>query len=287
MQKILIIDDDPIMIKLYQGSLKNHYEMISENYASKGISAAIKENPKAILLDLHMPNVDGFEVLSQLRNHPGTSSIPVICISGDENEASRNRAYQLGSIGFITKPPNPKTFSDDIAGFLSSMNSIVASSDNNKKFVIAFNEKEKMALMDQNISEIDFTKNKIVLLSWKSWEEFSRPEYSHFIESDFMAYLKIKPTLITKLPFMQDLSPITHDIDKLLFGSHESYILIFDEPSLLFDQDGGSNVKAKVFAFNEVISKSFSVAWFFSTRSRDPSKEANLHNLARALFNEF
>jgi putative two-component system response regulator len=103
---ILIIDDyeeSIALIKTY--FLGSKYKFLSATSGKKGLELAFNEEPDLILLDVIMPGMDGFEVCEQLRDNPSTQELPVIMVTGMEDNKSRSRCYELG-VDYITKPFN-------------------------------------------------------------------------------------------------------------------------------------------------------------------------------------
>jgi DNA-binding response OmpR family regulator len=103
--KILIVDDDPELRRGLNLRLRaNHYETA---YATDGVSAmavAQKERPNLIILDLGLPAGDGFVVLKRLQQSANLSSIPVIVLSAQDSQSSRQRSLEAGAIAFFQKP---------------------------------------------------------------------------------------------------------------------------------------------------------------------------------------
>ncbi len=281
-EKLLIIDDDEAMIKLYLHHLKKHFTIFSQTIASEGIKAAIAEKPHIILLDLHMPNVDGFEVLLQLRSNPTTAHLPVICMSADSSEATRMRANQLGAIGFIKKPPVYQQLAGDIRSLIDSLNPIIRSVDHRRQFKIAFNENEKDFIIQTDLEKAFSENKKVVLLTWQDGQEYLQHEsFMNKVRNNELIILKIKPTLITKFPFMQELGGLIQDIQKLVTVSTNEYILMIDEPNHLFIGTEINTSVAKVFTLNELFSKNFSETNLYSLKQWDLQKEAQMQVLAR------
>jgi two-component system, cell cycle sensor histidine kinase and response regulator CckA len=106
-KKILVIDDALIECELIKGLLEDEYNVITTCNAVQGISLAEKEQPNLILLDVKMPEINGYEVCKKLKNLEKTSSIPVIfltIIDGDEDET---KGLVLGAVDFINKSASP------------------------------------------------------------------------------------------------------------------------------------------------------------------------------------
>ena len=103
-KRILIIEDDPAIVRLLKVALTtNHYEpLIAENGLS-GISSFLSEHPDLVLLDLGFPDIDGMEVLYQIRE---ISKVPVIVVSARSNEKEKVEALDNGADDYVTKPFN-------------------------------------------------------------------------------------------------------------------------------------------------------------------------------------
>ncbi len=72
------------------------------------------ENPRAVLLDLKMPKIDGLEVLSQIRTHPDLRTIPVIVLTSSREERDIRKSYALGVNAYVVKPLGFEEFLDTI-----------------------------------------------------------------------------------------------------------------------------------------------------------------------------
>ncbi len=103
---VLAVDDTPSYLMLLNMILQKHYAVKA---APKGETALkiVRQNPSAvdlILLDIMMDGMDGFAVCRELKADPSTAHIPVIFISGKEDEADRAKGFALGAVDFIIKP---------------------------------------------------------------------------------------------------------------------------------------------------------------------------------------
>ncbi len=105
MPKILIIDDSDYMRDFTKKILsENGFEVIEALNGDSGIELTDKENPDCILLDLLMPQIDGYEVLRRLRQLRNT--IPILIYSSDLQDSAKSHSFELGAFDFIDKPPN-------------------------------------------------------------------------------------------------------------------------------------------------------------------------------------
>ena len=99
---ILVVDDEPDMAALISRYLlQEGYNTITATSGAEALKLARREHPFAITLDIIMPDMDGWEVLQDLKNNSETKDIPVIIISFSED---RETGFALGAVGYITKP---------------------------------------------------------------------------------------------------------------------------------------------------------------------------------------
>lgn len=103
---VLAVDDTPSYLMLLNMILQKHYAVKA---APKGEIALkiVRQDPAAvdiILLDVMMDGMDGFAVCQELKADPATAHIPVIFISGKEDEDDQQQGLQLGAVDFIIKP---------------------------------------------------------------------------------------------------------------------------------------------------------------------------------------
>ena len=104
---ILFVDDDPIMREfaaVHLSSDEGHVSVAADGEAALGAIAS--RLPDVVLLDLEMPRMDGFETLARLRADPRTRHIPVIVVTGREDVAAIDRAFDAGATSFLVKPIN-------------------------------------------------------------------------------------------------------------------------------------------------------------------------------------
>ena len=106
--RLLIVDDDLVVRTVVAGVLRaNGFEVVEADDGHSGLAQIEKCRPDLVLLDVMMPGMDGYEVCSALRARPETLHIPVIMLTGLNDTASIERAYESGATDFVTKPINP------------------------------------------------------------------------------------------------------------------------------------------------------------------------------------
>lgn len=104
MERILIIDDNVVNIKTLSNILEKDYKIAVAKNGIDGIYQAITLPPSLILLDVLMPEMDGFEVLQKLKESDNTKDIPVIFVTSLSDDASEERGLTMGAVDYITKP---------------------------------------------------------------------------------------------------------------------------------------------------------------------------------------
>ena len=109
---VIIVDDDPMIVALLEGELeKEGFRVMAEADGVSGIQAIRKHRPAAIVLDIHLPRLDGWSALSELKNDPATTHIPVLIISVEE---ARARGFSFGACDFLVKPFDPDRLVDTV-----------------------------------------------------------------------------------------------------------------------------------------------------------------------------
>jgi putative two-component system response regulator len=106
MSKVLVIDDEQVSVELITAYLEDHVDEIRGLTDPRQAEQVFTEfQPDVVVLDLHMPHMDGFEVLRTLRSaRTSLGFLPVIVLTGDETHVARNTALILGADEFLTKP---------------------------------------------------------------------------------------------------------------------------------------------------------------------------------------
>ena len=104
-KSILVVDDNPDNLRLLSGLLKEHdYKVRLAPNGSRALSTIRKEAPDLVLLDVMMPEMDGFEVCRQLKADDQTAAIPIVFISALNETIDKVKAFTLGGVDYITKP---------------------------------------------------------------------------------------------------------------------------------------------------------------------------------------
>jgi CheY-like chemotaxis protein len=116
---LLIIEDNLQNLYMMRFLLeKNGFIVIGAETGRKGIDAALQCRPQAILLDIQLPEMDGYAVARELKKRPELANVPIIAVTSYAMAGDRERILAAGATGYIEKPINPETFVDQIAQFL-------------------------------------------------------------------------------------------------------------------------------------------------------------------------
>ncbi|MCL2242985.1 MAG: response regulator [Treponema sp.] len=105
-KKIVYVDDMNTSLLILKKALKEHYEIFLANSTKKMQKILKKIMPDLILLDVNMPDTDGYELIKILKTDKHYSSIPVIFITGNDDKESVQEGLKLGAAAYVIKPFN-------------------------------------------------------------------------------------------------------------------------------------------------------------------------------------
>lgn len=106
-RRILVVDDDPIVAEVVSSALRDQQEKYEVSSVNNGIEALIeigKHPPDLVILDIFMPELNGFEVCKQIKDNPERSHLRILSLSGDHNPAVRDKILACGADAFLAKP---------------------------------------------------------------------------------------------------------------------------------------------------------------------------------------
>jgi CheY-like chemotaxis protein len=289
LKKVLYVDDDRFAQTLVSAALADRFVFESETSGANAVATAESVNPDVILLDLAMPNVDGFEVLMKLKNNPNLSSIPVICLSGKQDEDSRTRAYKLGASGFILKPVDVKQLSNDIDKLIASMNSTVSSIDSRRTVFIGFNSNEIRVKMQNDIRNLSLLDKPTVVLSCASGNDFfsSYADTEKPTELSKLIFMQIKPAFMTRLPYLENLNSITGELKSLLDMDPSNYTLLFNEPEVVLSSKDVENKSATALLLGQTLTQLFPKVNYYMKASVDQKINTEVNSVAKMLVGLF
>lgn len=104
LKKILVVEDDKFLRELISKKLSNEgFSIVEAIDGEDGVKKIKEEKPDLILLDLILPNIDGFEVLAKAKADPSTSGIPVVILSNLGQDEEVQRGLKLGAVDYLIK----------------------------------------------------------------------------------------------------------------------------------------------------------------------------------------
>jgi len=125
-KKILVVDDEPDMVKMLRMSLETaSYEVIAAYDGQEGIDKTKKERPDAIIMDLMMPEKDGFMACKEIKNDPECAHIPILVLTAISDHLTQTRyaksmGLELEAEDYIDKPVDPNFLLERLARLLKT-----------------------------------------------------------------------------------------------------------------------------------------------------------------------
>ena len=122
--KILVVDDNQKALLLMEAVLKPYgYDVVLVNDGRHAIRTARKEKPDLILLDIMMPDMDGYTILNKIKKEETMKNIPVVMVTALELDGNKLFARECGASAYITKPINSRQLIETVAHFLPAYRS--------------------------------------------------------------------------------------------------------------------------------------------------------------------
>lgn len=119
-EKILIIDDDVDTLRLVGLMLQRQgYQITAASNGEQGLAKAFDERPDLILLDVMMPDMDGYEVARRLRKNPATVSIPILMFTAKTQLDDKVAGFEVGADDYLTKPTHPTELQAHVKALLA------------------------------------------------------------------------------------------------------------------------------------------------------------------------
>ena len=167
-KRILVIDDDPDAVYLLQENLNpNEFNITSARNGRDGLRIAHEQQPQAILLDIMMPEIDGWQILNQLKQDTETANIPVILLTIVDKKAL---GFRLGATAYLLKPLDPVAVRD-------TLNRVIKD-DHKQKHVLVVDDDPNIAdMLRQFLPESQFRlESTLDGVAWLEAIEANRPD---------------------------------------------------------------------------------------------------------------
>ncbi len=119
-KKILIADDEVNIRLLVSSMLGKDYIVLKASDGEEAINIARSQKPDLILMDIMMPNIDGYIACHTIKKDPVTKAIPIVMLTSIGHELNVKLSQEMGANGYVTKPFSPQDLLDTIGQLLKS-----------------------------------------------------------------------------------------------------------------------------------------------------------------------
>jgi len=103
-KKVLVVDDEPSIVSFLTKMLSNDYTVYKAKNGQEAVDSAKKLKPDLMIMDIMMPEMDGYTACSLIKSDPSTRGIPVIMLTGVGFDLNKEMALRLGANAYLTKP---------------------------------------------------------------------------------------------------------------------------------------------------------------------------------------
>ena len=119
--KILVVDDEENVRRLLRSMLGNKYIVLEAKDGEVAIDIARSQKPDFILMDIVMPNIDGYTACYTIKQDPATKTIPIVMLTAVGQELNKKLAQEMGADGYITKPFSLLELLNTVERFLTNL----------------------------------------------------------------------------------------------------------------------------------------------------------------------
>lgn len=182
---ILVVDDEPVNVELLEAYLHSEHEVITAFNGFEAIEKAQAKKPDLILLDIMMPDINGFEVCKILKSSKDTEHIPIIMVTALSNRDDRARAIEVGTDDFLSKPVDRLSLKTRVSSLLrlkALQDEILRERDQAQNyldvagvmFLVLDNEKNVKLINKKGCEILGYTEDEVI---GKNWVEHFVPTY--------------------------------------------------------------------------------------------------------------
>lgn len=104
---LLVVDDQPVNIQILNALFQDEHQILMATSGEQALASCLKNQPDLVLLDVVMPDMDGYAVCQRLKARPETADIPIIFVTAQSNPTEEAAGLELGAVDYITKPITP------------------------------------------------------------------------------------------------------------------------------------------------------------------------------------
>jgi DNA-binding response OmpR family regulator len=221
-EKLLIVDDDLETLRLISMMLQRQgYQVVTANDGRQALLQADSEHPDLIILDVMMPDMNGFEVASRLRAQPQTTSIPILMFTAKSQVEDKVAGYEAGVDDYLTKPIHPAELSARLKALLARTRSRPTAAPTEKGHVIGVAAAKGglgVSTLTLNLALALFnrTKEDIIAVEISPGHGTWGMELGYSNTDGLTNILRLKPSEINRQVIERELTPTTYGIRLLL-----------------------------------------------------------------------
>lgn len=283
-QKVLVIANNAERGNVLYNNLEASYNVIAQKIGPELYQLASIMKPALFVIDTSEVNkATLIQVLKTIEIHPNISNIPIAVISNDD-EINQN-IYKSGS-GFVFSGEVP---SDDFFNFIKTIldnsNFSLISSDKKVRYYICYNEQSKNDYLKSSIITDEIHDIPVLVLSWRKGVDFFEGELEAelLLESDLITFLEIKPSVISKFPYIQDPTPLINEIINFCPHDPAKVHLVFEEPRHLLNIHLKENSITKAYTLSTVLNSTFNKITYVNTKPQEKSAALFVNKIGKIL----
>jgi CheY-like chemotaxis protein len=122
-QRVLVVEDDPMSLELVTELLQQEaYQVLAAASGEVGLRLTAAERPDLILMDIHLPDMSGYEAIRRLKADPATATIPVLALTASAMRGDDRKVRETGADAYLTKPLDAQIFRETLRRFLRGGN---------------------------------------------------------------------------------------------------------------------------------------------------------------------
>ncbi len=281
-EKMLIIDDDIESIRLISSALRSKFE-VGTLPSNEGLIHALESSkPDMVLIDLHMPNVDGYEVISQIRRHPLFDDLPLVAMSSSSATEIRQKLEKLGVVGFLQKPFYLGSLASQIDSILQSLDSTVISHSKKRIWHNVFSLKHKKQKLNHLVQTAIHHDTPTIFLAWDEPENYLEKELLCYLEAPQLSFLQIKPALLPRFPFLNSFASVVDEMIKLSGFAPGTADIVLGDPLRILKLTGQNVSISQLSQFIREIQFNVQKIHIIHVHNQDEKIQSIAHQLARA-----
>lgn len=120
MKRVLVVEDNDANLYLMRFMFEKYgFHVLVAESGAEGVERAITEKPDMIIMDIQLPDMNGYEATKKIKESDAARDIPVVALTSYAMAGDREKAFAAGCNGYIAKPINPETFMEEIRIFIT------------------------------------------------------------------------------------------------------------------------------------------------------------------------